>query len=220
MTLSITSTQVSIVFMDQRNTTNRPLHESTDAKKDFIVNPNHRAERIVNHVNDVYERVDTGLDAVEQFAEDNGYSKLITYANKVVDNVHATEPRFNVAGRLQEQHAEGDYAISEEQAGSMIDKIEQVTEARMAAVNEKLDTLSDHFDEIEQKVIDNGFEGDRINVRRDKMEEHMESRLERIELHSEKAKERIQSRLDESYNILSEAESTDELTTEPTDVQA
>lgn len=200
MSLSITNSMSLI--------TPQPARELSEAKSEAIDKLHSKEQQLTAQLQSSQEKASTRLGSIEQYAQDNDYSHLASFANKAADAVnsavqHASarvEQRFDVTENLLLQRPEGGYTLSAEKAATMIEKIEQHTASRLAALDEKNSTMNERLAGFKNMAIENGHDADHIDALSDKMQARMEQSMERLETRSDKAIELIQSRIDVDVN--------------------
>lgn len=226
MSLSITSTTATLPLMGPNRCATSPAQDPADIKAGIMAKMDDRQDRITSRVETVFDKAESRLGALQQYADDNDYSKLAVFANKAGEAVSTAGTRvtdqigkhYDLAEKLVEKRPQGGYSISEETAAALSGHVEQHTQNRLAGLLERSINMNEHLAKLEQKAINHGHDGEHIAARSDRVETRLENTMERVSHLSEKALEIIQSRINAGYEV--PPDSVDNKAGEHTDVEA
>ena len=192
MSVTITSQHLPLQYQGQANTNKQNVNAAVDIKDkvpEVFTNKENRVEtRIESRISNMNERL----------------------ANHATDSVnisrqHAAE-RVDTIRQFIEHRLDGGHEVTEEKAEALIGKLELKAEAHIGALDERSTKISVRLDELEQRAIEKGYDGNKIAEHADRVTEYFQQRMEGVDEHLEQTIERIQSWVEDAYKITPEAD--------------
>ncbi|GMQ83287.1 MAG: hypothetical protein BMS9Abin06_0020 [Gammaproteobacteria bacterium] len=212
MSVNITINAGYVPMTPPVNAANQPNQGSGDIKDNTLARLDTRKEQIDNRADHINTRRNERLQAAEGYTREQGYARLADRLNGAIETVNATdqrvgeirEQRFNRAEQLIEHRPQGGYNISQQNAESIVSKIEQNTEALTSALENRSAVVGERYAGLEQKLIETGRSGDRASAFGERSETRLERTVERVESRSEQAIERVNKRIEAGYGVTTE----------------
>ena len=192
MPLNVTSTPALTP-----STTQATTPAQGEVKSNVIAGIEVRQEEVANKLQNTVNNLSERWSNVEQFAEENDYSRLAEFAGRVNERVENTserimarvDRRFDVVQQMVEQRPQGGYSIDQETADAMSSKIE----ARASSRADQMNTLTaEILSKIEADAEANGLDGERVDSILERVETRLQESTNRIESQSQQALDLIQ----------------------------